>query len=378
MLKRSDFVIKKALSLFLVALTACQFSACEELDTDSIKNAFDELVEELNETETTLSKKDMYENDTRPQKNGFNESTVQNVISGNYTIPVPDYFEENTPNEKGMDYRGYAETGEKTTMLMITSAFDDVDPATFDVLYDDKDNMVRTIKIGLIMNNSIDNVEFINYDIYETQELKGMSFNFTFTYDVNGITKEGKYTNFVFPSEKDNKWIYIVIMVSDNANYRYDGDFEKMLDEIKKNDNNSISKNDNAPIATTTPKSIFYSTNDLQTAKKGNSGVYSYRSRGGEYYIYYVIDFDEGYVYRFLDSDTSCDRLKIESGDLNDVIIVTYHDGDDTWSNGLHFKWKNQPDHLVLEDNNHFETDFYPTDLDDALKIRDKKKIIDY
>ncbi|MDE6745736.1 MAG: PASTA domain-containing protein, partial [Oscillospiraceae bacterium] len=91
-----------------------------------------------------------------------------------------------------------------------------------------------------------------------------------------------------------------------------------------------------------------------------------------------IIDFDEEYVYRFTSDENTCDRLKIDSGDLNDVLIVTYHDGDNSWQNGLHFKWKNHPDHLILEDNNHFETDFYSTNLNDALNIRDKKKIIDY
>lgn len=138
--------------------------------------------------------------------------------------------------------------------------------------------------------------------------------------------------------------------------------------------------NDVSPEATET-NAVSYSTNDLETAKKGNSGVFSYKNRGGSYDIYYIIDFDEGYVYYFLDGnddDASCDRVKIDSGDLNSVLIITYHDGSDTWSYGLHFKWKNQPDHLVLEDNDHFEYDFYTTNLNDALAIRNGRKIIDY
>ncbi len=137
--------------------------------------------------------------------------------------------------------------------------------------------------------------------------------------------------------------------------------------------------NDVSPEATET-NAVSYSTNDLETAKKGNSGVFSYKNRGGSYDIYYIIDFDEGYVYYFLDGndDASCDRVKIDSGDLNSVLSITYHDGSDTWSYGLHFKWKNQPDHLVLEDNDHFEYDFYTTNLNDALAIRNGRKIIDY
>ena len=72
---------------------------------------------------------------------------------------------------------------------------------------------------------------------------------------------------------------------------------------------------------------------------------------------------------------TTCERVKIESGTLNDVVIITYHDGGTTWSEGLHFRWKRQPDHLIREDNDHFEWDFYPTNLEDALAIREKKTI---
>jgi len=126
--------------------------------------------------------------------------------------------------------------------------------------------------------------------------------------------------------------------------------------------------------------SVSYSTNTEDTVKNGDAGVYSYKSRGGSYDNYYIIDFDEGYVYFFSDGNGSdtCERLKIDSGNLNNVLIVTYHDGNDTWQNGLHFKWKNQPDHMILQDSYGAETDFYTTDLDKALVIKKEKTIVDY
>ena len=127
-------------------------------------------------------------------------------------------------------------------------------------------------------------------------------------------------------------------------------------------------------------KPVYYSTNDRDGAEEGNKGVFAYRSRGTEYYIYYIIDFDSGYVYRFVDGngDETYDRVKIDSGTLNDVVIITYHDGNDEWSYGLHFKYANMPDHLILQEESGFEYDFYPTDLDDALKLRDSKTKYDY
>lgn len=125
---------------------------------------------------------------------------------------------------------------------------------------------------------------------------------------------------------------------------------------------------------------VFYSTNTRKTVSNGDSGVYAYKSKGGLYDIYWIIDFDNNYVYYFTDGngDTTCDRLKIESGNLNSVVIITYHDGADEWSNGLHFKYKEHSEHLVMQDNDGFEYDYYTTDLSDALLLRNSKTIVDY
>ena len=72
--------------------------------------------------------------------------------------------------------------------------------------------------------------------------------------------------------------------------------------------------------------------------------------------------------------------MKIDSGDLNSVLIITYHDvgAGMEWQNGLHFHYVNNPSKLILEDDDHFETEFLPTDLEEALKIRDSLSIMDY
>lgn len=133
---------------------------------------------------------------------------------------------------------------------------------------------------------------------------------------------------------------------------------------------------------TTTQKSneLNYTTNDEKSAKNGNTGVYAYKKSGSNYDIYYIIDFNEGYVYRFLhgEQNSTCDKNKIVSGTLNDTLIIEYEDGGVKWANALYFKLKNHPEQLTLEDNDHFTYSFNPTDLKDALKIRDKMTIVDY
>lgn len=126
--------------------------------------------------------------------------------------------------------------------------------------------------------------------------------------------------------------------------------------------------------------SLFYSTNDYETATKGNTGVFSYKNKSGSYDVYWIIDLDAKYVYFFTDGngENTCDKVKITAGDLNDRITATWHDGGDQWSWYLHFKYKNHPETLVVNDHNGFATEFRTTDLDDALSVRDSKKIKNY
>lgn len=128
------------------------------------------------------------------------------------------------------------------------------------------------------------------------------------------------------------------------------------------------------------PEPVFYSTNDYETAKKGNTGVFSYKNKKGSYDIYWIIDFDAGYVYFFTEGngEDTCDKVKIAAGDLNDRITATWHDGGDQWSWYLHFKYKNFPETLVVNDHNGLATEFTTTDLDAALSVRSTKRIKEY
>ena len=128
------------------------------------------------------------------------------------------------------------------------------------------------------------------------------------------------------------------------------------------------------------PSPVYYSTNDYETAKKGNSGIFSYKNKGGTYDVYWIIDFDEGYVYNFTEGngESTCDRVKIVSGTLNDKIAITWHYGGDQWTWYLHFKYINSPVTLILIDNDGFSVEFTTTDLDDALALLETKTIKDY
>ena len=122
----------------------------------------------------------------------------------------------------------------------------------------------------------------------------------------------------------------------------------------------------------------YHSSHSREIAKQGNSGIYAYRSRGGSYYIYYVINFENGYVYRFRDDEDTCMAAKIVSGDLNSYVLLRYKDSSGIWENALCFKYKTLPDTLILQDHNGFKTELYTEDVNDAVKLLKTKKIYDY
>lgn len=131
---------------------------------------------------------------------------------------------------------------------------------------------------------------------------------------------------------------------------------------------------------------VYYSTNSIETVGDGNTGKYAYKNSGKFYDVYWIIDFDEGYVYNFTHENVDeekgyhdyCDRLEIDSGTLNDTLVITYHDGDMVWKNYLHFKYVNFPDKLIVVDNDDLVWEYTPADLDKALTLWSTKTITEY
>lgn len=127
-------------------------------------------------------------------------------------------------------------------------------------------------------------------------------------------------------------------------------------------------------------KAVYYSTNTFDKAKNGNTGIFSYQRKGPNYDYYWIIDFDENYAYSFTygNDNETCDRVQIEEGDLNNYILLTYHDGDSSWQYGLCFKRVRQPDRLIQSEIDGTQYEYVATDLTQALKLLEQLTIIDY
>ncbi len=342
----------------------------------------------------------------------FDKGTTYGIHTGLYLYRVPTFFASISKCDDEL-FRTYSETGDVVSMLNVNSSYDENDPVGYHWL-EGEENLAN-MRNG-IMNGFQSDARILEEREYSTVTTKGRFYKVEG--NVNG--KEIILWYYIFPSEEDNSWFLIYIYEDKLSKYSYEKVFFQIINSLEYvgpidesessknlpedtinealiekpeesnnkqsntndgvNDQNNTSQGNITKSDSDDKKSLSYSTNDLENAKKGESGVFAYRDNGSNYYNYYIIDFDEGYVYFFTEGNgnDNAEKLKIQSGTLNDVVLITYHDNGNVWSNGLHFKWSRQPDHLILEDQNHYEYDYYSTDLAAARKLLEKKTIYEY
>lgn len=387
-------------ALFILSKVSGLFHQNETKPSDSIIATTDAPTKTASTTEAPTNVASTVhtpssEEDTRSQ---IVSSSYNTVTVGLYQIHVPSYWQQEADYSF---YRAYAETSEKVAMLEAHSEFDKDDPVNFEWLdtESERNEVIQSLFSGMKSTSTRD-LKLIDTEIIETSEIKGVLWSY------RGITLGIPFTGyyFMFPSVENNHWIALNCSFTDNTEYRYDNGFRELISSIKRIENEApeTAESPATEPATTEPvptmpattaleptvptttvpeptrgKISFHSSGSLETAKKGNSGVFAYK-KSGAYTIYYIIDFDAGYVYRFTDSENSCMKVKIISGDLNDYVLITYHEGSSNWSEGLSFRWKNQPDTLLVQEESGHATPFAFADLDEALKLRNKLKMINY
>ncbi len=162
----------------------------------------------------------------KPQKNGYDEATNQIITLDKFSFQVPKYWQQ-LSNENGY-YKGYAETNGKVAQLYIQGMTDEEDAVNFEILNEEKE------KEMVISNflNSFEKSECLDTTVFETGEIKGILYNFTYLLD--GYSGSGSLL--CFPSEDDNKWFYVTFLETDNTEYAYDEDFIKIINSIKKSE----------------------------------------------------------------------------------------------------------------------------------------------
>lgn len=173
------------------------------------------------------------ENVERQQKNAFDEHNSIQV--GNYSFDIPTYWVADTKEKD--NFRAYAEKSERVAMIQIKASYDYLDKVTYELLKSENDKglMSNAFNSWFDSHGEISSVGFNNGNI------KGFVYSMDFVKD----GYDGECVCLCFPSESDNKWFYVYLTQTDNTEYSYSDDFEKVLDSIsiKQSQNTTDSPN---------------------------------------------------------------------------------------------------------------------------------------
>lgn len=164
------------------------------------------------------------------QKDGFSDALTVNV--GEYSFSVPTYW--NADIKENGHYRAYAETSGKVAMLEIYSLYDDEDPVTYEILAKETEEGLMSKSFASWYESCGD----ITVAEFDNGTAKGFTYEANFSqYGYNGYSK-----SLCFPDEKNNMWFFVILSETDNTEFTYTKDFDRILHSIKVNDNQSVSE----------------------------------------------------------------------------------------------------------------------------------------
>ena len=302
---------------------------------------------------------------------GENKDLEFSLEEGNYTLTFTNSEDSSIKNETTINVNNDMEIGYKVSChsdnISVTNLYVDVD----EEIADDEVE-IKTDKSEFVYKNYKDVIKKINelgFTNIVEKPMYDIVFGWTEEGEVDNVTINGSDTykrGDIF--KKDTE-----IVVS--YHLKEEDDPSKKVDNLESGNTNQISEEQTNQ--TNEIKYNYYTTNDNETAKKGDSGKFSFVKKNDSYKVYWIIDFDNGYVYYFSDGngDETCEKIKIKAGNLNDGLELSYKNSSNAWAKYIHFKYKNQPHQLVIVDNDYFNYEFSTTSLRDALELMESKTI---
>ncbi|MBE5840625.1 MAG: hypothetical protein E7304_04360 [Butyrivibrio sp.] len=170
----------------------------------------------------------------KEKKDGFD--ITANIVRqiGNYEFSIPSYYE--TAIEERENFMAYAEKGEKVVMLQC-SCFKDDEPIDEDWFKDE----VRAGEYAESYLSSIKESEFMQGGVKRIGDIEGYLMQFRMSFD--GVCGTGWH--FIFPSVSDNNWVVVELAQSDNSEYDYYNDFEKIINSFKMDEASAVEKEQN-------------------------------------------------------------------------------------------------------------------------------------
>lgn len=165
----------------------------------------------------------------KQQKNGFDNNIE--IIVGAYCFLIPTYWEADI--EEADYYRAYAETSGKVAMLFINSSFDEEDPVTYEILAQETESG----EMSKAFTYWFDECGEVTIKSFDNGVVKG--FTYEMEVSINGL--EGNAMIVTFPDEKNNHWVTASLCETNNTEYSYTEDFEKIINSIAISENISYS-----------------------------------------------------------------------------------------------------------------------------------------
>lgn len=275
-----------------------------------------------------------------PQKNGFSPTSNIKVTVGNYVFDVPSYWKSDI-HENDL-YRAYAETSGKVAMLEISANYDEEDPVTYDILKKETDEGLMAAAV----ESWFDECHVKKTEPFDNGKIKGFVYQIDFVHE--GLSGTGSVL--YYPSESDNKWMLISLTQTDNTEYSYDNDVEKIMESITP----KASYSDNISVPTT-QSSGNYTVNSCKDLAK-------------------ILSMKETLAPEYSDFATKYRGAVIEF-DAN-VAYLNKHGSYNTRYDLLIFAGNYDPNHQIGP-NFHFENvSMSDMNADDTIRVGDNVRII--
>lgn len=181
------------------------------------------------ETSTVILNK----KDTRPQRNGFDPATNQNINLGGYIYSVPNYLVlESGKEDEGGEYVSMEnETG---TVFMWISAIKIDDTISSDTAFEKSDNAEAVIISKMEERFGASACTILNKrDIRTESGIKGRLWDLSLATTENDMRISAKGTFFAFANDGSKNLSIGGFLALDVSEYSYEDDFAKILSSVK-------------------------------------------------------------------------------------------------------------------------------------------------
>ena len=178
----------------------------------------------------------------KPVRNGFNEKTNKSVTMGSYSFSIPDYYVEKNTSSSSDTSKTYQIKNDSSVIGVLYLACKQFTGSDADKIKNASasqiDTYLKEVEEG-IQNNatSVSNKRNTSVAGYSAKTAD-------FVMDASGETLTGRYVIFIDTSTAET--VSLMFGTTENADYDYSSDYQKIIDSISKASSSSGSSGNSA------------------------------------------------------------------------------------------------------------------------------------